>query len=248
MSTWILLRGLIRQHKHWETFPELMQKAFPDDQVLALDLPGNGDFYQEKSPLSVPDMVLSLREQLKALNIHEPVNVLALSLGAMVAVEWMKQAPHEIKSAVLINTSLRGINKFTERLRPENYTKIIYHLLFSAPITRENFILDTTTNIFQDKNTLSKKWATYAAQNPTSTLNALRQLWAAARFNAPNTTPHSNVLILQGAEDHLVNPICSANIAKQFSWPLLSHPLAGHDLALDASDWIIESIKNWQNK
>jgi len=47
---WVFLRGLIRQHRHWEDFPERFRAAFPGTPVLLLDLPGNGDLCDRDSP------------------------------------------------------------------------------------------------------------------------------------------------------------------------------------------------------
>jgi len=108
--TWVFLRGLIRQHRHWEDFPAHFQAAFPEAAVVLLDLPGNGDLHDHDSPSSIGDMVESVREQLVRRNVHGPVNVLALSLGAMTAIEWMERYPCDIERAVLMNTSLRGMS------------------------------------------------------------------------------------------------------------------------------------------
>src|SRR6218665_2650721 len=112
--TWVFLRGLIRQHRHWESFPEKFQAAFPDVRLILLDLPGNGDLWEHESPTSIAEMVESVREQLERQQVRGAVHVLALSLGAMVTIEWMERYPCDIERAVLMNTSLRGMSSFTE--------------------------------------------------------------------------------------------------------------------------------------
>lgn len=245
-ATWVFLRGLIRQHRHWEDFPDRFRAAFPDAVVLTLDLPGNGDLFDRESPVSVTGMVDSVRKQLDARHVRGPVNVLALSLGAMVAIEWMERHPEDIERAVLMNTSLRGMSGFTDRLRPENYVAILKNLLLVRdPVLRESLVLDLSTNLFQDKTALARKWATYAGSHPTSRTNALRQLLAAASYSAPPARPHEHVLLLQGLGDHIVNPVCTTRIAERWRWPLMSHPTAGHDLTLDDPDWVIDCIRTW---
>lgn len=245
-ATWVFLRGLIRQHRHWEDFPDRFQAAFPGTVVLALDLPGNGDLCDRVSPASVAGMVESVRKQLAARHVRGPVNVLALSLGAMVAIEWMERHPEDIERAVLMNTSLRGMSGLTDRLRPENYVAVLKHLLLVRdPVLRESLVLDLSTNLFRDKALLARKWADYATAHPTSRANAVRQLLAAARYSAPPARPHEHVLLLQGLGDHIVNPVCTTRIAERWRWPLLSHPSAGHDLTLDAGDWVIDCIRGW---
>lgn len=243
--TWVFLRGLIRQHRHWEDFPARFQAAFPDAAVILLDLPGNGDLYDHDSPSSIADMVESIREQLSRRNVQGPVNVLALSLGAMTAIEWMERYPCEIERAVLMNTSLRGMSNFTERLRPENYPDILKSLIFNSPVEREKLILDISTNLYPHKAELASKWVGYAEAQPTSRMNGLRQLFAAGSYSAPPARPHEHVLILQSLGDHLINPVCSTRIAEKWRWPLVSHPTAGHDLTLDDGDWVVQRIKEW---
>lgn len=243
--TWVFLRGLIRQHRHWEDFPARFQAAFPEAAIILLDLPGNGDLYDHESPSSIADMVSSVRKQLVRRNVHGPVNVLALSLGAMTAIEWMERYPCDIERAVLINTSLRGMSTFTERLRPENYLDILKSLIFNSALEREKLILDISTNLYPGKAALAEKWVGYARAQPTSRMNGLRQLFAAATYAAPAARPHEHVLILQSLGDHLINPVCSTRIADKWRWPLVAHPTAGHDLTLDDGDWAIAQIRHW---
>lgn len=244
-STWVFLRGLIRQHRHWEDFPARFQTAFPEAAIILLDLPGNGDLHDHESPSSIAGMVTSVREQLRRRNVHSPVNVLALSLGAMTAIEWMERHPCDVERAVLINTSLRGMSTFTERLRPENYPDILKSLIFNSALERERLILDISTNLYTDKAALAEKWLGYAKAQPTSRMNGVRQLFAAATYTAPAARPHEHVLILQSLGDHLINPVCSTRIADKWRWPLAAHPTAGHDLTLDDGDWVIAQIRHW---
>ncbi len=243
--TWVFLRGLVRQHRHWEDFPARFQAAFPDINPVLLDLPGNGDLCHEESCCSVAAMVESLREQLDNLTVHGPVRLLALSLGAMVGIEWMQRYPQEIERAVLINTSLRGLSRFSDRLRRENYADILKALLFQSRLERERLVLELTSNLYPRRRELAEKWAAYAEQWPTTRMNALRQLFAAGSYRAPEARPHEHVLLLQSLGDHLVNPVCSTRIAERWRWPLVSHPTAGHDLALDDGDWIIGQVRQW---
>ncbi|MDQ8036188.1 MAG: alpha/beta hydrolase [Pedobacter sp.] len=242
---WVFLRGLIRQHRHWEDFPNQFQKAFPDARIILLDLPGNGDLWEHESPSSVADMVESVREQLDRQQVRGAVHVLALSLGAMVAIEWMERYPCDIERAVLMNTSLRGMSSFTERLRSENYPDIFKSLISNSKVEREKLILDISTNLYKDKEALAQKWVGYADAHPTSRMNGLRQLFAAGTYKAPAARPHEHVLILQSLADHLVNPVCSTRIADTWRWPMVSHPSAGHDLTLDDGDWVIAQIQKW---
>src|SRR5690606_1129116 len=111
-ETWVLLRGLVREARHWEGFPDMLRASRPGARVETLDLPGNGDLYLSDSPTSVSDMVDALREQLGSRGLKPPYHVMALSLGGMVALNWLQRFPDEVAAAVLINTSASGFNPF----------------------------------------------------------------------------------------------------------------------------------------
>lgn len=248
-TTWVFLRGLARQHRHWEDFPEQFRAAFPDSTVLLLDTPGNGDLCHRPSPTSISGMVASLRKQLAAHHVQRPVNLLAISMGAMIAIEWMEQHPEEIERAVLINTSLRSMSPFSDRLRKETWPTILKDLLLERdPLIREQHVLAMSCNLLANRDALARKWAEYDRQHPTSRVNAVRQLVAGGLYHAPAARPHEHVLLLQSLGDKLVNPVCTTRMAERWRWPLMTHPTAGHDLTLDDGDWVIGCLRKWMQE
>lgn len=244
---WVLLRGLVRQQKHWEQFPARFAEAFPEARVHTLDLPGNGVLCDRPSPLTVREMMESARQQLQVRGMTGPVNLLAISLGGMVAIEWMHRHRQQVASAVIINSSLRDAGTLFDRLQPANYPAILKNLLLQRdPYSREKLILDISSNLYPHKAALARKWTEYATTHPTSRRNALRQLLAAARYAAPRRRPHDRVLVLNSARDRLVNPVCSERMARRWDWPLRTHSHAGHDLPLDDGPWILQQIQQWR--
>ena len=93
--TWILLRGLAREARHWGSFAQQFSRVLASSnlirQVEALDLSGNGEFCQLPSPTSVPHMVEFARQQLQQKGFKLPYSLVALSLGGMVATRWAQQ-------------------------------------------------------------------------------------------------------------------------------------------------------------
>ena len=75
--------------------------------MIAIDLPGNGALHQRDSPTRVEAMAEHCRATLASLGVAPPYSLLAMSLGAMVAVAWANAHPQELARCVLINTSLR---------------------------------------------------------------------------------------------------------------------------------------------
>lgn len=186
--SWVLLRGLMRERRHWGDFPDQFRAAVPDAQIVTPDLPGNGANHRQRSPASVAGMVEACRADLRARGQHGPYSLLALSLGAMVAVQWQASYPDEVVRLVLINTSMRPFSRFYQRLRWQNYPAIVRQLLLGGARRQEQLAL-RLTSVTHGGDTrdseLLKLWVDYHHECPVSRLNALRQLVAAARFHAP---------------------------------------------------------------
>lgn len=245
---WVLLRGLIREQRHWQGFVEQMQARFPEDTVVALDLPGNGALHDQASPTRIDAMVAALREQLSLRGLQPPFHVFSLSLGAMVTVSWLSAYPGEVAGAVLVNTSMARFSPFWQRLRPANYHRVLSALLTRDRLTKERIILGMTTNLVSaaQRELVAQRWRDIAAEAPVSSANSLRQLLAAARFRAPAQVPQSvPMLVMNGGQDRLVSPRCSRDLARAWDLPLVVHPVAGHDLTLDDGPWALEQLSRW---
>lgn len=220
------------------------QHALPDHTITTLDLAGNGVLHQQTSRTRVQEMVTDCRAQLACQPVNPPYHLLALSLGAMVALAWGQGYPHEVSGQVLINTSLRPFNPFFHRLRPANYLRLMHLLLANAgPCEWERAILNMTSNR-QDASVLPH-WVAWRLANPVSRLNSLRQLAAAARFRAPLDPPNTPTLLLASAQDRLVSVCCSREMARRWSCPLVEHPSAGHDIPLDDGPWVADQVQGW---
>ncbi len=242
---WVLLRGLVRERRHWGAFPAQLQAALPGSAILAPDLPGNGSRCHETSPATVDGMVAALRAQLQSSGVHRPVNVLALSLGAMVATQWRARYPGEIGRSILVNTSMRPFSPFYQRLRWRNYPAIVRALAAGTPASREALVLRLTSERHGADDTLLRQWTAWQRECPVTRANALRQLLAASRFRAPDASGGGPVLLLNGARDRLVDPRCSRRLAQAWSVELRTHPDAGHDLPLDDGAWVARQVASW---
>ena len=225
-STWIFLRGLTRSSAHWGAFIAEFEAA-NDVQVIALDLPGNGMLWQQRSATRVAQMASQCQQELTRRGIHAPVGVLAMSLGGMVAAQWALQQPQSVRELVLINTSARPFNPFWQRLRPLSGVRLMkLALTGAAPQDWEREILHLTSN--HARHEVLQAWCEERVQRPVSGLNALRQLLAAAH-------------------DRLVSAQCSEALAQQWGAALQVHPSAGHDLTLDDGPWVAAAVRYWRD-
>lgn len=243
MPTWVFLRGLTRSSAHWGDFIAEFEAALAV-KVIALDLPGNGQLYQQPSPPAVADMVEAYRAQLQSMGVTGPVNILAVSMGGMVATEWAARRPQEVNALVLISTSMRPLNPLWERLRPASFLTLLLGKIIGASVQQTEQTLLRLTSKHARYNVLAH-WRAEREKHPVSSRNALRQLLAAARFSAPLQAPAMPTLILAGEGDQLVSVRCSLALARQWGCELRLHPTAGHDLTLDDAPWVIDELTRW---
>ncbi|MCU4122230.1 alpha/beta fold hydrolase [Variovorax sp. N23] len=245
---WVLLRGLTREAGHWGPLPALLAERLPGVRILTIDLPGAGERHAVRSPTSIRATMEDCRAQLHARGVTR-CHLLAMSLGAMVAVEWAHRHPQEVASAVLVNTSLRPFSAWHQRLRPRHYPALLGVLWpWRDAQAREAIVLRLTSRrrfTAAQKMAVVDAWVALRERHPVSIANALRQLLAAARYRAPAQAPGVPLQVLVGGGDVLVDPGCSRRLAQAWRLPIAEHPTAGHDLALDDPDWVAAQVETW---
>ena len=253
--TWVLLRGLTREARHWGEMKlqlrHQLDLAFPAArrQVVALDLPGNGALFAEASPASVRGMVEAARRQLTAAGLKPPYALLALSLGGMVATDWAQRYPGEVERLVLINTSMRPYSGIAQRLRPASWLRLLWlAACWHKPDAAERIIHHLTCSADSSRNDDLPGWVAIRKSAPVSAASALRQVLAAARFRCAATPPRCPALVLSSTADRLVDARCSAALAAAWLAPHYRHPWAGHDLPHDDAAWVAQRITGWLHK
>jgi pimeloyl-ACP methyl ester carboxylesterase len=245
MSTWILLRGLTRETRHWGRLPDALRDAVAG-RLLLLDLPGNGEFARQRAPATVAEMVACVRRAALQTGAPGPYSVLAMSLGGMVATAWAQRHPQEIERMVLINTSMRPFSLPHERLRPAAWPGLLgVALHWSDAFDAERGIHRLTCNNVDTLSADLDAWVGIRRSAPVTRANALRQLWAAARFSAVAQAPACALLILAASADRLVDPLCSAKLAAAWGAAHREHPWAGHDLPHDDPGWVAAQVRAW---
>lgn len=244
MSTWILLRGLTREKRHWQSFPQQLAEELAGARVIALELPGNGELNLMSSPSTIEDMASYCQAEVTRRKLQPPYHLLAMSMGAMVATAWASSQPEDVAACVLINTSFGGFSPIHRRFRPLAWKVLLQSLLTRSMERRETLIFDLTTRMVKPSRSVIDDWVAIRQSRPVLARNAIRQLLAAARFRAP-LTPPVPMLILTSAGDQLADPHCSMELARRWNCPLAIHPSAGHDLPLDDGQWVAKEIHRW---
>ena len=125
----ILLRGLARDAAHWHSFPEQLQAALGAQcQLHLIDFPGCGKYYQRPALHSIDAMTGHARNEGNVpavLASGEPVFIIGISMGGMVALDWAQRFPH---GNVLI-TSRAADQPLYWRLQPAAWPNVLLALL-----------------------------------------------------------------------------------------------------------------------
>ncbi|MCB0364497.1 MAG: alpha/beta hydrolase [Bdellovibrionaceae bacterium] len=248
-ALWVFLRGLGREKGHWGNFVDEFQASFPGEEVLCVDLPGAGDARDVPPPTSLASMTDFVRHQVhQAAGGERPINLLSISLGGMVTLEWMRRHPHELHFVVIMNTSAAGLNPFYRRLRLSAAPRFLSSAFVRDPHLRERKIVDLISNRREVHDQTAEQWYRLGQERPVNRRSVARQLLAASRFRLPRQMPSVPTLLMVGQGDRLVHPDCTEALHRHYGWEIARHPWAGHDLPLDDAPWIFSEIRKWRNQ
>ncbi len=247
---WLLLRGLIRESRHWLDFPEYFASHVRSvdgtpTSVVFVDLPGFGTENDSPVPATVPefvdDMRLRLRRQVPE---GEKIGICAVSLGGMVGLSWLARYPDDFACGVIINSSLGDVSPLWHRMLPRTWPNIV-RSPFMNHAARERMLLGMTRsqgNLDED----ARRYAEVAALTPPKPKNAVAQIRAAMKVRSPAAVAVPT-WILASTGDQLVSWHCSEAIARRLTLPLKLNEgtgteAASHDLPLDQPGWVCDRI------
>ncbi len=243
-DTWIFLRGLTRASFHWLGFENKFKEHFNLKDVFAIDLAGNGTLHEEASNTNIDQAVDQLRSCIpESILKSKKVGLFTISMGGMIGTRWAEMYPDEVSHLVLVNSSFSSLSPFYRRLRISNYPQLIKNFVIATPEKMENFIMSTTSNYEEKWKPHLNEIINFHKKHPVTAANFIRQLKMAGNTDF-RTKPKSEVLILSSEKDRLVHYTCSQDIARSWGNAQIEvHPTAGHDLPLDAAEWIFEMIE-----
>jgi pimeloyl-ACP methyl ester carboxylesterase len=255
-APWVLLRGLGREAGHWGDFADRLQAAFPGSPVLTPDLPGCGSEQSQRPPTTVAGLTACVRAAVRRVQPEGPLRLVGMSLGGMMALDWLQQHPEEISQVVLINTSVGGISPPWRRLRLGGAWGLVRAALASDVSARERHVFGFTSARLERKDEVVARWTELARARPVHRATAARHLLAASRFRLGRKNgalllkeaiaAGRPVLVLVSERDGMVASACSLALAAQLGTPVRVHATAGHDLPLDDPEWVIAQIAQWQ--
>jgi pimeloyl-[acyl-carrier protein] methyl ester esterase len=245
---WVFLRGLGREQAHWGDFIQRCEAEL-GWHCHAIDLPGFGSEHQRPSPLTIADIRRDVQQRLPQYiaNTGQAFGVVALSLGGMVALDWLAMAPQDIAKAIFINSSSADCG-LLQRIKPGAITATAHALLATSHATQESAILKMVSNNKTQHAELLGQWCHIRQLRPSTKRNVLRQLIAASQFKSPSVASIANAKghFISSRADRMVSYKCSEYLANKYHCWLTLHSTAGHDLPIDDAAWLIGVFKTIQ--
>jgi pimeloyl-ACP methyl ester carboxylesterase len=248
MTTLVLLRGLMRDSRHWNGFDQrLSQQAV---NVISVDLPGNGVLVNQVSPGKMQDYCDAVWQQIDAALLKQgtppsQVNLVlvGLSMGGMLALTMAAQRRSRVQQVVLINSSAANLSPWYYRFQCWGLMMSLAHALLSVVPGHhqggtdrghwlEATVLDFTSRHLGQNIEVINAWSVLRLQSHTSFINGLRQLYASARFHSP-VLQGTCVSVIVANQDRLANPKCSEQLALFYQTQLHKIDDCGHDASLD---------------
>ena len=239
---WLLLRGLSREQRHWAGFPERLSQTL-GSKVVCLDLPGVGTELSRPSPSKIQDITDDLRPRFSDLRGGQSgFGIFAVSLGGMIALDWVHRFPADFEMAAIVNSSAGNLSRPQDRLRLQNLGPLMAMLRESDPMRREQRLLKLITNHRGEDANLAREFGEVARSAPVSASVMRAQVIAAMRFVTPEEVTKPLEFFVS-AKDRFVDPSCTYRLAERYLSPVRVHPNAGHELPLDDPDWTIEEMR-----
>lgn len=248
-----LLIGLTKESAHWDdTFVEKLKELYDTQEVIAMDLPGAGKYLDLASPLTMEGIVSMTRDHYQDYfkNSDQFENILvAISLGGMVATEWLKNFPNDFSKFVIVNSSFKGLSPVYKRVQPKAMLEFFKIFGTADDKKREDRIIKLCGNNVQNHPPILEKWVKIAKERPMSKLNMIRQTIAGARFN-PEYRPEIPTLIIAARHDKLAHHSCSENLQKYWNgdFHMIEEVHIGHGVHIDAPNELAQIIYEWSEK
>ncbi len=243
----LLLRGLMRDVRHWGSFLTDLEAVTKVNRAVGLDLPGVGTEEHRIFYPRLKEVVQDVRSRFKRQEqdrLHEDWAILGFSLGGMIALEWANTYPEDFKKIILMNTSSNNTGKLWQRMKPESMLSVVKIFIEPDARKRETEVIQMVSNLKKSDKTLIEEWVGIAKKSSFSRVTAVNQLVAAAQFKLPSRV-QSKTLVLTSRADRMVDYKNSLAIAKRLRADLQVHPSAGHDISVDDPEWCVEKISSW---
>ena len=242
-NTVVLLRGLGRWSEHWLGFEGLLVSR--GLRVITID--GRGFGKSEQAKISSKMRMIDLADDVAQILTKESPGgayLVGLSLGGMVAISLAAMNPQLVRSLMIVNSSVSasGLKRLTGTALV-SLIKVICRTKYSYQALMEAVLSVHTTAA--KKNEMAQAWSGIDGRHKIPLAQLWRQIIIASKFNGSMemTSLRCPVTIVRCAADRFVDPSNSDFIHRQIKGSrLISHPTAGHELAVDDPEWFANVI------
>jgi pimeloyl-[acyl-carrier protein] methyl ester esterase len=250
LVNWLFLKGLARGQVHWDRQPKVFEAHVPGSRVHTIDLPGIGEAHGLQAPWRMAEIVEDIRGRFQELrqgpdlDATQPWSILGISLGGMIAMEWITSHPREFENAVIITSSAGNVSPPWKRLLPSVGPHYIRAALTKDLVERGRRALTVTINNEERRDELVQSYLELAGECPMPFKVIQRQLVAATGWRAPKALPIPT-LFLGSHADGMVHPSCTPALAARFAAPFRMHESAGHEIPHEDPSWIADQVAEW---
>lgn len=243
-----LLIGLTKESEHWdEEFVEKIQTELGTNNIVKIDLPGSGVRIDEKSPLSIEEIVHSTRKYyLEKFDPDCEKVLISISMGGMVGSKWCHLYPDDFGYFVIMNSSFKNFSGLTKRVQPKAMLEFLKIFATKDHKNREKLIIELCSNRVEKHEKILNRWVEIANGRAMSQENMARQTFAAAKYKLDFKLPQK-VLVIVAKHDRLAHYSCSYKLNDYWQKDLLviDDPNVGHAIHIDASAEVPKIIKDW---
>lgn len=242
----VLMRGLIRDQRHWYGFDVLLRREFKSyfRRIVTIDLPSSSSL--KECFVDLVD-IKKVSDQLVEAMPEGKILVVGVSLGALAALQIRTLYPEKISALVMINSSHPKLASPFERIKVLPAFRILWSRLF-GPLAAEKSILRFTINDEVKRAEVSQKMLLSYLDRPWMFKQLFSQLILAMRSIHLPQEVGATTLILSSSEDNLVPASNSRNLAEALFARHIIHKTAGHDLSTEDPDWCLREIKTFLNR
>jgi len=243
----LLLRGINSDSRYWLDFPDEFNS---DIEILIVDLPGTGNNSSSKTPLSISQHVNFLRNQIHPDHLSQGLHIIGLSLGGMIAIQWLSMFPNEIKSVSAMSSTGGKFYSSITRINPINWLKLSLSMTLDKILRTKKFpktLVSIVTHLPENndrQNWIASKFSYLGNENSVSIFSTLRQIIAAARW-APDFSHYAHlgkrVLLLKAKYDRFIPPKAVNRLHSMIPNSQLYEIPAGHQISLSHPDEVIKN-------
>ncbi len=173
-------------------------------RVLAFDLYGRG-YSDRPATRNSPELFLGqLVQLLDTLQINGPVNMVALSMGAIVALDFAHQYPHRVRKVVLIDPAASGNYKPNPLLTipvVSDFLMTTYWYPRAVENQRKEFVDNDLFNTYSQRLQYFMDFEGYKRTNYSTWMNMLNQ----DKVDLVQHIPASSLLLIYGDKDPYFN-------------------------------------------